>query len=382
MPTFLSLFSGIGGIDLGLERAGWDCVGQVEIDPYRRGILERHWPGVPRWDDVRGLCVRDPESRLGSERGSVREDVPVQSLVDERADREHEPAGVDLICGGFPCQDLSVAGKRAGLEGARSSLWWEFHRIADAIHPRWVLVENVPGLLSSHKGRDFALLLTSLADLGYGFAWRILDSRYFGVPQRRRRVFIVGHLGAESPEPFLPFLESGEGNPSESGETGTDVAGTLGGGSGKRGWADDFDRSGAFVTGRALTQGQRWDGETETFVAHAPHRDPGGVSAPDTKDYVAYHENIDGKVYGSGEVPALRNWQKDSPMLVSSSVRRLTPVECCRLQGFPDDWLGEPNAPPDSPRYAALGDAVTVPVAEWIGRRLLKGRWLRQPLPS
>lgn len=167
--------------------------------------------------------------------------------------------------------------------------------------PRWILVENVPGLLSSHKGRDFALLLASLAELGYGICWRVLDSRHFGVPQRRRRVFIVGHLGASSPEPFLPFLEGGEGNPSEGEEAGKDVAVASLSGLGSGGPDDNDGQGGRFVTG--------------------------------------------------------------------ATVRRLTPVECCRLQGFPDDWL-DGNKPPDSPKYAALGDAVTVPVAEWIGRRL------------
>jgi DNA-cytosine methyltransferase len=171
--TVGSLFTGVGGVDLGLERAGCKIAFQCEVDPWRRRVLARHWPHVPCYHDVRAL-------------------------------RGEELPHVHLLCGGFPCQDLSVAGRRAGLEGERSGLFYEFARLADElVRPGgYVLIENVPGLLSSpgrdketgidRTGRDFAIILATLADLGFhDLAYRVLDSRFFGVPQRRRRVYIL-----------------------------------------------------------------------------------------------------------------------------------------------------------------------------------------------
>ena len=134
---------------------------------------------------------------------------------------------VDIVAGGFPCQDLSVAGRRAGLNGERSGLWFEFHRILADVKPRWVVVENVPGLLSSHKGRDFAVILRGLVELGYGVCWRVLDAQYFGLAQRRKRVFIVGSLGDYSCLQVLFESEGVSGDPPESRKAGTEVAHTL-----------------------------------------------------------------------------------------------------------------------------------------------------------
>ncbi len=189
MPTFGSLFAGIGGFDEGLRRAGWQEAWQVEIDGACARVLENHFPGVERHQDV---------AQVGA----------------------HNLQPVDLVCGGFPCQDLSVAGRRKGLAGERSGLWFEFHRILAEIAPRWVLIENVPGLLSSNGGGDMAVVLSGLGELGYGWAYRVLDAQFFGVAQRRRRVFIVGCLG--NPVGAVQVLfepESCAGNPPPSRET-------------------------------------------------------------------------------------------------------------------------------------------------------------------
>lgn len=226
-PTFGSLFSGVGGIDLGLHRAGFDCRWQVEIDEYRRRVLERHFPGVPRYTDVRAVGGEHAARSEGaqSDRGNLRRD---------------NLDAVDLIAGGFPCQDISIAGKRAGLAGARSGLFHEFARILGELCPTWLLVENVPGLLNSNEGRDFAVVLGTLGDLGYGVAWRVLDSRFFGVPQRRRRVFIVGHLGAPCPPEVLFESEGGAGDPETREASRAIAAGDLARSIGAVGGGNDY----------------------------------------------------------------------------------------------------------------------------------------------
>lgn len=172
--TFVSLFSGVGGFDLGLEAAGWECVAQVEWDTQCQAVLARHWPNVPRWGDV--------------------------STVNGA---ELPPA--DVIAFGSPCQDLSVAGKRAGLDGERSGLFYEAIRIIKEMQhatqhqfPRFVIWENVAGAVNSTSGWDFAAVIDSLAERGaMDISWRILDARFFGVPQRRRRVFVVADFAGE-----------------------------------------------------------------------------------------------------------------------------------------------------------------------------------------
>jgi DNA (cytosine-5)-methyltransferase 1 len=199
---FVSLFAGVGGFDLGLEASGHTCVGQVEIDKNARKILERHWPNVPKHDDV--TTAKEWANEIGL-RGNV-----------------------DLVVGGFPCQDLSVAGKRAGLAGKRSGLFFDALAFAESVEAKTIILENVPGLLSSNQGRDFGQLLTELADAGYSnIEWRVLDSQFFGVAQRRRRVFIVASLGTEPFKQILTECESSAGNPSQSESQGQDTAGAV-----------------------------------------------------------------------------------------------------------------------------------------------------------
>ena len=157
MLTFGSLFAGIGGLDLGLERAGMKCLWQVEINELCQKVLTKHWPNVPKYRDIRE-CGENLER-------------------------------VDLICGGFPCQDVSVAGKRAGITGARSGLWSEYARIIRILRPRYVLVENVPGLLSSGFGR----VLGDLAESGYDAEWGSFWAGQFQAPHLRERLFLVAH---------------------------------------------------------------------------------------------------------------------------------------------------------------------------------------------
>lgn len=191
-----SLFSGIGGFDLGFERAGMECSWQCEIDPKATDVLEHHWKNVKRYTDVKSIT-------------------------------KHNTEPVDLICGGFPCQDVSIAGKRKGLDGERSGLWFEFARIIDELEPGWIVIENVPGLLSSNKGRDFAIIIRWLEERGYGVCWRVLDSQYFGVAQRRRRVFIVGSFGNGNSAKVLFESEGMSRNTPARKEAGERIARTL-----------------------------------------------------------------------------------------------------------------------------------------------------------
>ena len=167
---FISLFAGIGGLDLGLERAGFECVAQVEINEFALRVLQKHWANIPKFKDVRDVG-------------------------------KHNLPNADLLCGGFPCQDVSLAGQRAGLEGKRSTLWSEFHRIVCEIRPRWVVIENVPGLLSSDNGEFFTKIFRELSQSGYDAEWRIISASDLGAPHIRERLFIVaypnGYIGLD-----------------------------------------------------------------------------------------------------------------------------------------------------------------------------------------
>lgn len=186
-PKFVSLFAGVGGFDRGLELAGFECAGQVEKHPFCLAVLEKHWPEVPKHNDI-VTAVEWWESQ----------------------DRPQ----IELVCGGFPCQDISVAkADRKGLDGERSGLYWEALRFINVVRPRFFLLENVEGLLSSSSGGDLATILATLAECGYPYVeWRVLDSQYFGVPQRRVRVFLVASAHDPRLGPVLLEPEGGGGD--------------------------------------------------------------------------------------------------------------------------------------------------------------------------
>jgi DNA (cytosine-5)-methyltransferase 1 len=303
----LSLFSGAGGMDLGFDRAGITAVAHCEIDPKAASVLRRHWPDVPVINDVREVTA--------------------------------DVGDVDVVHGGFPCQDISVAGNRAGLAGDRSGLWWEFHRILGELRPRWCVIENVAGLLSSNGGRDLGSILGALGELGYGYAYRVLDARWFGVPQRRRRVFIVGHFGGRGAASVLLEPESVCRDPAPGREAGQVVAALTANGVGAGGGPDDNSAQAGHLipqhTGTVTCTWAKGPGNTQVEEGHV--------------------------------IPSLEGG--------SLAVRRLTPRECERLMGWPDDWTrwaddGAEIA--DSPRYRMCGNGVVAPVAEWIGRRIME----------
>ena len=385
---FASLFAGIGGFDLGLERAGMTCTVQVENDPYPTTVLERHWPHVTRHTDIKDVTAND----LGT---------------------------IDLLCGGFPCQDISHAGQRAGLAGERSGLWFEFARLIDHNRPEWVVIENVAGLLSSNNGDDLAVILGALETLGYEWAYRLVDSQWFGVAQRRRRVFIVGHrraAGGRAAQVLLepegvrrdspPSRETGQvtsaltqsslggggvdDNNAQAGHLIPAVANTLTASMAK-GVDSTLDRQTviacltkqddpapvADITPTLLTQ----EGSLSVLSVHTtqvPIHAEGvmhALSAKESGAVLAVHENSRAELNTSDVAYSLTASQGGKPgqafpaAMQDARVRKLMPVECERLQGFPDGWA---DVLSDTRRYRALGNAVTVNVAEWLGRRIIK----------
>ncbi len=290
MPTFGSLFAGVGGFDLGFEDAGWECRWQVEWDARCRSVLARHWPDVPRYGDVADVNGADL-------------------------------ASVDCITYGFPCQDLSVAGNRAGLDGERSNLFFEATRIiremreaTDGRYPTWAVAENVPGLLSADGGAAMGRVLDELADCGaVGIEWATLDAQHFGVPQRRRRVFVVAWFDprAGGADPLLPVASRCQGHPQPGGTEGPEPAGTVG----PR--AQGVSGGGLSDRARSLNaHGVRLDMDSETFVIERERdgeraageqrragRQPGAGWAPDRAAPVlagegrGYRNDVDGTTW-------------------------------------------------------------------------------------
>ena len=294
-----SFFAGIGGFDLGLENVGMQTVWQVEKKPFCLDILAKHWPNVPRATDIQEV---DPD------------DIP----------------DAEIWAGGFPCQDVSLArmGPRSGLRGQQSGLFYDFAELIGARLPQLVILENVAALLSSHDGRDFAVILRTLASFGYGLAWRVLDSRYFGVPQSRSRVFVVGSLGGAGAAGSVLFEPECGDRDSEKGRS-------------------DGEKP---VSPFAIRVGNPQQGYVKK-LAHCLYAESARHTGTDwSRNYVSYP---DGRV------------------------RRLTPLEAERLQGFPDGWtmptyeIANVNTL-DSARYHACGNAVSVPVTEWLGHRIIQ----------
>lgn len=209
MLTGVSLFAGVGGFELAMQRNGVEVVASVEIDKKCQEVLAHRFPTSKIFDDVTTV------------KGS---DLIEAGFVPSRG----------IITGGFPCQDLSVAGKRAGLAGARSGLFWEIARIVEETQTEYAILENVPGLLSSNGGADFGVVLGTMADLGYSVAWRVLDAQYFGVPQRRKRVFIACRRASSGSAAEILFKSEGlRRNPETSQQEGQDSARTTTEGAGR-----------------------------------------------------------------------------------------------------------------------------------------------------
>lgn len=327
--TCVSLFAGVGGIDLALQRAGVRVVACVEKDHAARGVLADRFPGMPLFNDVRE--VNGDQLRAAG-------------FVPERG----------LLAAGWPCQGNSTAGPRTGMDDPRSGLWVHIARLLAELCPAWFLGENVPGLLSVNGGWDFATVIRDVADSGMGCAWRVLDAQHFGVPQRRRRVFVVGCAGSRTaPVEVLFEPESSRRDPAPSSHPrpDADAVAALGASSGS---ADDNDAQGGQLIVSTLLAGSARSYRTGADEAAAGHLIVGTLQTRRS----------------GGGTPLVS--QYDYGVLQQAAVRRLSPLECERLQGFPDGWTATSNGSlqADAPRYRQLGNAVAVPVAEWIARRI------------
>jgi DNA (cytosine-5)-methyltransferase 1 len=434
---YLSVCSGIEAATVAWHPLGWEAAAFSEIEAFPRAVLTHHYPDTPLHGDFTTIGADD-----------------------------YGP--IDLLVGGTPCQSFSVAGLRGGLADERGNLALEYLRLADRKRPRWLVWENVPGVLSSNEGRDFGTFLGGLAELGYGFAYRVLDAQHFGVPQRRRRVFVVGHLGDWRRAAAVLFeRHSLSGHPAPRRETGPSVAALTANGVGTCGADDNQGQAGHLVpagigtdnqTARSLTASHTATGRLDpnecTLIAHSLRGEgfdasedgtgrgtplvPVAIQSVNTpcekkqngigvsesgqmysltardqhavcftaKDHGADASDISptlssgshsGSHANGGVMPAVAFAQNQlgelrigdvtntlntnanasgrntAMAMAGSAVRRLTPRECERLQGFPDDYTlipyrGKPAA--DGPRYKALGNSMAVPVMRWIGERI------------
>jgi len=271
---------------------------------------------------------------------------------------------IDILVGGTPCQSFSIAGLRAGLGDDRGNLALTYMRMVDKLRPRWTVWENVPGVLSSNGGRDFGSIVGAMAELGYSCAWRVLDAQNFGVPQRRRRVFLVGCSSGDWRDPAQVLFEQscGTRNFEKSEEKKQDDTAQAERSVARMRGFGDYEIDGTCSTCKARDWKDVTDIVIDRPVADTLQTTSGDWGRTDSLNYVAYQ------------------------LCVKKSVRRLTPVEAERLQGFPDGhtdigWKGKPT--PDSHRYKAMGNSMAVPVMRWIGERIQgveDGRLLQRSL--
>ena len=360
-----SVCSGVEAATAAWHPLGWEPQWFSEIEKFPSAVLSHHYPQVPNHGDM-----------------TQYKDWPTNGKP------------IDLLVGGTPCQSFSVAGLRKGLDDPRGNLMLTYLAMAEHLRPKWLVWENVPGVLSSNGGRDFGTFLTALGQIGYGFAYRVLDAQYFGLAQRRKRVFVVGYLGDWRRAASVLFeRQSLSGHPAPSREAGQKAAPTVTQGA-------PFSRTGnerveceAIVTGpltAGMSKGPRGTEGVESnhviaFGAQNSSSQGDSVSTEvtptlDKSKTPAVAFGIDHDLNAAKELmgPLIRGPQGAPRNSISQNmqVRRLTPTECERLQGFPDNFTQIPwrnkaaENCPDGPRYKAMGNSMAVPVMRWIGERI------------
>jgi DNA (cytosine-5)-methyltransferase 1 len=294
-----SVCSGIEAATVAWHPLGWHAAWFSEIEDFPKRVLAYHYPDTPDLGDMTTICTR--------------KNLP----------------SIDLLVGGTPCQSFSVAGERAGLDDARGNLALEFCKIARALKPRWIVWENVAGILSSNNGEDFGTVIGEMAKCGYGIAYRVLDAKYFGVPQTRRRVYTVGYLGDwRRPAAVLFEPEMLQGNPATS--------------------KNPEQKTPPMVQGNSPESGPRF---VDVYNHALDNGKWTGLCAPTVTASFGLGNAIGPKV------------------LENKGVRKLMPIEGERLMGFPPSYTDILGAK-DAARYKAIGNSMVVPVMRWIGERI------------
>lgn len=308
MKNFIDLFSGIGGFRIGMENAGFKCKAFCEIDKFARKTYKSNFDTKEEieWHDIKSVADKEI----------------VKFAIDNK---------IDVICGGFPCQSFSLAGKRRGFKDVRGTMFFEIARFARIIKPKYLFLENVKGLLNHEKGETFRVILSVLDELGYDVEWQVLNSKYFGVPQNRERVFIVGHLRGERTRQVFPITGTSEDYIRKYKEINKDDLCTI-----------------------TLTK-PRGEGSTKQYYIKEFNKNISSCLA--SRDYKGLRE---------GMTCVMEN--KDN----NTRIRRLTPLEYFRLQGFSDDFYynAKNNGVSDTQLYKQAGNSVTVNVIKEIAKRL------------
>jgi DNA (cytosine-5)-methyltransferase 1 len=342
---YLSVCSGIEAASVAWESLGWTPIGFSEIDKFPSESLAKHYPDVPNFGDMAGYKEWD-----------IARD------------------SVDLIVGGTPCQSFSVAGLQRGLEDPRGNLMLVYVSMVEFFRPEWIVWENVPGVLSSNDGRDFGTLLGALAHIGYGWSYRVLDAQYFGVPQRRRRVFLVGHSSGDPRRAAEILFEPKcvRGNTPSSRKERAVTATTV-------------ETSTAYATESVYdshpndsrivgpvdvcpTVVARWGtgGGNTPLVQQTYRKSRRAQNVTDFETWVPDDVTNTLNCFDIGDI------RSTDIVMQTNVVRRLMPIECERLQGFPDGWTDIRDNTSDSPRYKAIGNSMAVPCMKWIGNRIDK----------
>ena len=364
--NYLSVCSGVEAASVAWKGLDWNPLAFSEIEKFPSEVLQHHYPNVKNLGDMTNY----KEWNFGKE-------------------------SVDVVVGGTPCQSFSLAGLRKGMEDPRGNLALTFCAILDKFRPKWFIWENVPGVLSSNKGRDFGSFLGALAELGYGASYRVLDAKNFGVPQRRRRVFVVGHLGDWRPTAEVLFESESLSWDSDKSkkkrkDTATKPTNSVGESSSGRMKpllhqdyidalcardykglnSDSLDKKAIVEVFENHAQDSRVKEMGDTCQTVTSTWGTGGGNVPFVLG--GQHPNA---AIAKNKSPTLTNAMGSGgghvPLLNKKmAVRKLTPVECERLQGFPDNYTNIKENCPDGHRYKAMGNSMAVPVMRWIGERI------------